>query len=73
MFQAFLPNVKPPLEPEDLVSRGIDFKNDIPTFIRKTSSMALQTVEMHTTGEPTRIVYSGYPDLEYELTLSCTM
>lgn len=25
---------------------------------------AIKTVDMHTTGEPTRIVVSGFPDLE---------
>ena len=26
--------------------------------------MMLQTVEMHTGGEPVRIIYSGYPEIE---------
>ncbi|KAF7193351.1 Trans-L-3-hydroxyproline dehydratase [Pseudocercospora fuligena] len=29
-----------------------------------TSSTAIQCVDMHTTGEPTRIVYQGYPELQ---------
>lgn len=35
-------------------------------FIASTArkgTMPLKTIEMHTCGEPTRIVYEGYPDL----------
>lgn len=38
---------------------------DIPNFITQCADHEIKTVEMHTTGEPTRIVYSGFPDLSY--------
>ena len=40
---------------------------DLPSFIRPfaKSGTEIKTIEMHTTGEPTRIVYAGYPDLTY--------
>ncbi len=40
---------------------------NVPTFISQSCGTELKTVEMHTCGEPTRIVYSGYPDLPYAL------
>ena len=42
---------------------------DIPSFIRHSAAVEIKTFEMHTTGEPTRIVYSGFPDLPYASTL----
>lgn len=40
---------------------------EIPSFISSAAqnSPQIKTIEMHTTGEPTRIVYSGYPDITY--------
>lgn len=37
---------------------------DLPAFIRDVASTAIKTVDMHTCGEPTRIVYEGFPDLQ---------
>lgn len=34
-----------------------------PISLPFTGGTTISTVEMHTTGEPTRIIYSGYPDL----------
>ena len=36
---------------------------DAPDFIQRDAALTIKTIEMHTTGEPTRIVYSGFPDL----------
>ena len=40
---------------------------DVPYFINESAKAGakIKTIEMHTTGEPTRIVYSGFPDLTY--------
>lgn len=42
---------------------------DAPAFIRRSAGAEIKTIEMHTTGEPTRIVYSGFPDLSYANTV----
>ncbi|KAB2578724.1 Trans-L-3-hydroxyproline dehydratase [Lasiodiplodia theobromae] len=36
---------------------------EVPSFIRPSVARQIKTIDMHTTGEPTRIVYSGYPDI----------
>ena len=40
---------------------------ELPGFLRASSAhgIEIKTIEMHTTGEPTRIVYGGYPNLSY--------
>lgn len=38
---------------------------EVPSFIRPSVARQIKTIDMHTTGEPTRIVYSGYPDITY--------
>ncbi|KAL0934413.1 proline racemase [Colletotrichum truncatum] len=35
----------------------------LPSFIRPHVGHEIRTVEMHTSGEPARIVYAGYPDI----------
>ncbi|KAJ0382172.1 hypothetical protein COL922a_013090 [Colletotrichum nupharicola] len=35
----------------------------LPSFIRPFVKSEIRTVEMHTSGEPARIVYAGYPDI----------
>ncbi|KAJ0163115.1 hypothetical protein CTA2_3498 [Colletotrichum tanaceti] len=35
----------------------------VPSFIRPLVGSEIRTVEMHTSGEPARIVYVGYPDI----------
>ncbi|KAF6817664.1 proline racemase [Colletotrichum plurivorum] len=35
----------------------------LPSFIRPFVGSEIRTVEMHTSGEPARIVYAGYPDI----------
>ncbi|WQF81176.1 Putative proline racemase family [Colletotrichum destructivum] len=35
----------------------------VPSFIRPLVGSEIRTVEMHTSGEPARIVYAGYPDI----------
>lgn len=37
--------------------------DDIPSFMRPLVARQIKTIDMHTTGEPTRIVYSGFPDI----------
>lgn len=47
--------------------RQLRLNMDPLAFIRSTarkSTKPLKTIEMHTCGEPTRIVYDGYPDLQ---------
>lgn len=36
---------------------------DIAVSIIDASSKAISCIEMHTTGEPVRVVYAGYPEL----------
>lgn len=36
---------------------------DVPSFIRPLVARQVKTIDMHTTGEPTRIVYEGFPDI----------
>ena len=38
---------------------------ELPKFLRRVAGTEIKTIEMHTTGEPTRIVYSGFPNLTY--------
>jgi len=40
---------------------------ELPAFLRASSAhgIEIKTIEMHTTGEPTRIIYAGYPKLSY--------
>ncbi|OJD34822.1 proline racemase [Diplodia corticola] len=35
----------------------------VPSFIRPSVAREIKTIDMHTTGEPARIVYSGFPDI----------
>lgn len=37
----------------------------LPSFIRPFVGSEIRTVEMHTSGEPARIVYAGYPDIPF--------
>ncbi|KZL79977.1 proline racemase [Colletotrichum incanum] len=36
---------------------------NVPSFIQPLVGSEIRTVEMHTSGEPARIVYAGYPDI----------
>ncbi|KAK8191341.1 proline racemase [Phyllosticta capitalensis] len=35
----------------------------VPSFLRASIHHEIKTIEMHTTGEPTRIIYAGFPPL----------
>lgn len=35
----------------------------LPSFLPPFAGTEIRTVEMHTAGEPARIVYAGYPDI----------
>ncbi|KAF2144048.1 uncharacterized protein K452DRAFT_267156 [Aplosporella prunicola CBS 121167] len=35
-----------------------------PSFIAQHGAHRIRTIDMHTTGEPTRIIYAGYPELQ---------
>ncbi|KAF9878147.1 proline racemase [Colletotrichum karsti] len=39
----------------------------LPSFIRPFVGSEIRTVEMHTSGEPARIIYAGYPDIPGKL------
>ena len=43
---------------------------ELPSFMQQAAGPVIKTIEMHTTGEPTRIVYAGFPDLQYGTTMS---
>lgn len=44
---------------------------DLPPFMKGSTTPEIKTIEMHTTGEPTRVVYYGFPDLTYAVMNTC--
>jgi proline racemase len=45
---------------------------ELPPFIQRSAVQEIKIIEMHTSGEPTRIVYSGFPDLPYAIVKDST-
>lgn len=45
------------------ISLGLKHKMDVVSSFSQSDPHAILSVEMHTTGEPVRIIYHGYPEL----------